>query len=510
MATEGDRNQYNGTSSPKQNWRSRIDPRHSQSNVPVLFRLKNLQRVSADGSVEPNSPAMSSDYAGQSQVREVERSRKAAPAVATRSQAAPVSGTPSAAAAKPDPVTAPGKHGVSNGFILLIAAVAVIFAIGRNFTQSSPAVQTANSQVASTTVAANAPSAATSTATTPVAAVALPSPPTNAKADEPLMIPELPKLAIDDAATKLDSSSESPKDTDKTTEAKRDDSGLVLLNPDESLKNESSDDSTDKLPLPSTLTTVENPNVPKTTDSPKEEADKKPLEASTADKPIGPSMATTATPDRDIEAMMQARSTFLAQNPANVQSQFDALVRARSTIPTTATPNFTPPQTNLAAQPSYGPQPNIAQTPSYAAPQPNYAVAPPTAGANISAQPVGYGQSVAPNANFSSSMPNAAAQNGAIPNGAMTAPMTSYPLPGTPTSPQSFAPNPSSSTNGPAYTQPTNQPYRPVFADPASMPMPNGVSAPAAGNFAVPPASPTPTAPVPYVPIGNTFNPNGY
>ncbi len=107
MATEGDRNQQLGTGSPKQNWRSRIDPRHSQNNVPVLFRLKNLQRVAADSSDEPNLPVMPSNPSGKTPPHDSDRNRPIGSTKASQSQVpSSISKDPRQPSGKPDPVTA--------------------------------------------------------------------------------------------------------------------------------------------------------------------------------------------------------------------------------------------------------------------------------------------------------------------------------------------------------------------------------------------------------------------
>ena len=504
MATESDRRTSQNSTSKSQNWNRRIDAGHSHGNVPVLFRLKNLQRVSANEAENGSPPTkFDTDFALQpAEIREPKRAENSVPGPHTlRSDAARKQvAAPIASASKPttdakaDPVTAPGKHGVSNGVIFLIAIVAIAFSVGRKIGSSGPA-----SPASSTTITANqsAPVSSPAVGSETPAAISQAS---SALMPEPLVVPTLPQLANDSTSASNKSSDESSTDNAPKFSTFKSENGLLTLDMDlsSSKKGESVKSEDDSMSVPLTLAsdsvdpkTSEETSTAKSlgTDSatatnPKPSATSaiKPSSEPTSSAAPDSFLLSTNTPHTDLENMFQIRANY--QNGIIAQSEAAALAKTRQSPPDAGFQ-----QNNVAGyQPVYGTQntPAFNQVPVYN--QPGM----PTG--TVPAQPVGYGgQSRSPIQTptyGNPSIPNAAGM-ATKPYVGPTATMPSYPQ-----SQNQLVPQGQTTGNSP-YAQPMNQPYVPLFK-PADAPPMNP------GGFAVPPAS------TPYVPIGNQFNPEGY
>jgi hypothetical protein len=507
MAMEGDRETDQGTQLGKPSWRKRIDPRHSPSNVPVLFRLKNLQRAAVDDWMGTGQFADSGNMPASkpSQTVEAPRGQSSVPtphlkqANPPSTKVAGVSASPASPAgqSKPDPVATPGKHGVSNGFIFLIAAVGVAFVVGRNWTPSKQPIAKA-SRNSSDVLDSTSPS---QPAIASVTSIATPS--IESKSVEPLIVPELPELAGHLTEDKQSIADEISDEGSMAEIDNDDESAVVLLDPDQASNPDSQDNDAD-LKLPSTLTTIENPNVRATTNSAVSKPatwasnpDSNKLTQSDASKSATESSSSpvaTTTPERDIESMMRIRNAYIAQNSPSSQSQFDAIARAKQGIATTSTPDFSAPTSGY-----------VASAPSaYAFTQPSYPN-------NLHAQPVGYGTPPV-GMNYSSSMPSTTMPVGTTPTASQQPyqPIGSsmippeYPQAGQATmpvyTPSNYAPAAASQPANSPYAQPTNQPYLPVYSQPTAP-----VAPAPTGAFLLPTSAPSP-----YVPIGQNFDPNAF
>lgn len=488
MAMEGDRRTAQNPTPKPQGGNRRIDARHSHGNVPVLFRLKNLQRVNAaDLENGANSTKFDVDTSPRSTgSREPKRAENpvAAPHanrtdMKSKAEGASVASTTNAAA-KPDPVTTPGKHGVSNGVILLVALVAIAFSVGKKMGSSNAARPDSSNSVSVATIpSTTAVTTIDSVETTKINAET-PAPST----PEPLVVPTLPTLAKEESPDSAESSSDTkPKLASTKTEE-----GLLTL--EMGVPSKEKDDSPkandETLSAPLTLVSEANASSASETKSSASSieaastdklSEKEPVTATTnaqveSSNAASPSstVLTTKTPHTDLESMFQIR--------ANYQSQAAALAKMRQSPPTTV------PQTNVAGyQPTY-------QTPNSVAPSVNQINAQP---GSIAAQPVGYGaqERWAPPATQNFSMPTATTANPPSYVGPV-ATLPSYAQPQFPTGAQSQP------TGNATFAQPANQPYVPVYQSPNPS-QPNTV-----GGFTAPPP------PAPYVPIGSQFNPEGY
>jgi hypothetical protein len=233
MASNPNRNnrELDGSQSSRPSTR-RVDPAHGPSNVPVLFRLKNLQRSEAAASPQSERAAHGTSaepYVARPAVTSSSNSTSGTSLASTSHTEAPASSAGSNKPSSSDPLKTPGKHGVSNGFILLAVLVAVAFAIGRNSNKSQ--------QVASTTPAPQASSASIPSSTPSVNPSTAPI--------APLAPPALPVVASDAAVT-------SPKDDVATNEA-----SLDLENSFKESAIES-----DSLAVPSMLVTAQKESTP--------------------------------------------------------------------------------------------------------------------------------------------------------------------------------------------------------------------------------------------------------
>ncbi len=489
MAMEGDRRTAQNPTPKSQGGYRRIDARHSHGNVPVLFRLKNLQKVNAADSANGANPTkFDADSSPRlSSSREPNRAENSVVAphanrtdVRSKAEGASVASITNATA-KPDPVTTPGKHGVSNGVILLVALVAIAFSIGKKMGGSNAARPASSSSSASVATVPSTTAATTiaSAETTKSNAVTPPS-----SSPEPLVVPTLPALAKEEAPDSTESSSETkPKIASTKT-----DEGLLTLEMGMSSKEKEDSPKANAETLSAPLTLVSEANASnaseaKSSASSTETASTEKLsqkesvtaptnvqaESSNAASP-SPTVLTTKTPHTDLESMFQIR--------ANYQSQAAALAKMRQSPPSTG------PQTNVAGyQPTY-------QTPNSVAPSINQMNA---QLGSVPAQPVGYGGQERPASpapqNFS--MPTTTTAN-PTPYAGPVATLPSYAQPQYPTG------APSQSTGNATFAQPANQPYVPIYQSPNPS-QPN-----TSGGYAAP------APPTPYVPIGNQFNPEGY
>jgi hypothetical protein len=502
---EGDRRTTQNSTSMPQNWKRRIDGGHSHSNVPVLFRLKNLQRVSsneADNASPPTkfevAPARPS-----AEIREPKRAENSVPTShALRSDGAhknaptPIqTSTKPATELKPDPVTTPGKHGVSNGVIFLIALVAIAFSIGRKTGSNGSPKSEPLSTIAANQSATASPSVVGSEISTTATQVS------SSLSPEPLVVPTLPTLADDSKPVSTESSTDSATDNTPEFSTSKSENGLLTLDTElsSSRKDEALGSDSGALSVPLTLASeASDPKTANTTDltatSHSLATDNaavthaKPSATSATTSTSEPSSSTlqeptllsTNTPNTDLENMFQIRANY--QNSLVAQSQAVALAKTRQSPPDAGQQQNVP-----GYQPAYAIQNNPAsnQVPVLSQPygQP----------ANVPAQPVGYGgQSRLPiqaPTYGSPSIPNATGITN--PYATPTATMPSYVQSQNQTAPQGQA------TGSSPYAQPLNQPYVPVFK-PTDAPAMN------TGGFAVPPTS------TPYVPIGSQFSLEGY
>jgi hypothetical protein len=487
MAMEGDRRTIQNPTSKPESGNRRIDARHSHGNVPILFRLKNLQRVNASG-LENGAPPTKFDNETARQSSgslEPKRTENSVPVShANRSDAkmktdgaSVASASSPAAAAKTDPVTSPGKHGVSNGVIFLVALVAIAFSIGKKMGSSHATRPASSNSVATaptTTAASTVASVESTTAKEETPSIATP---------EPLVVPTLPTLAKEETP---DSTESSTADTPNFTSTKTEEGLLTLDMGSPSTEKDDTQQSNDEsFSVPLTLASdvkaentwdknssaigLETNSTDGTSDQTSTTTTMSvPTTAGNANAPVS-TVLTTTTPNTDLESMFQIR--------ANYQSQAAAMAKMRQAPPTVS------PQNNVAGyQPTYQSSNNLV--PSSNQPNPQTGTVP--------ALPVGYGgqERLAPPTNQNFSMSNATPSNSTMYSGPV-APMPGY---------SQYQPQyPTGTQSQPAaYAQSTNQPYAPSFKQPD--PNPTNTT----GGFTVPPR------PAPYVPIGNQFNPEGY
>ena len=476
MAMASNPNRNNGQAEGSQSSRSstrRVDPAGGQSNVPVLFRLKNLQRgepaaiaaepttATRDTNGDPrNTRSTASSNANQSSdANPIRRENQSgSPPVANSSNASAV------AKSAPDPVTAPGKHGVSNGFILLAVAILIAFAVGRSSNKTTQVAVNSNTTKGTET----------SSTPTPIAIV-------TAAPIEPLAPPELPSVA------KTESPAQESNAIDLVDSAAAEATALASKSDatdSESLTfgstEKSSDARDEKLPAPSMLVVSRKEAsqsealILESDSSPSHESHKSLLvDSPTVNSPAEVSFSTDAAPTKASivnESLSfgqpEAKDTFVAKEKpsdnrsklvtttapemdtaqlydlrANYQSQMEAMARARqaqvqqaiatpSSQPTmqyassqsappaqTAQANIAPPTQGYGANqynPAYGVnQPNVNQpnaayptnqpNPAYGAGQPNpsYGAAQANEGYGAAQPNTSYGQPQTTAAGFS-------------------------------------------------------------------------------------------------------------
>ena len=393
MAMDGNQNRRDGAPDASQNFRSattrRVDPSRGQPNVPVLFRLKNLQRTNPDEAVErtpaqENSVPMTNDRPRGSRPnsnRESDLSnrpsRDTLQDLTAKSSGANAAAAPSTTQnAAADPAAAPGKHGISNGFILLVVGILIAFAMGRNSNRSSEvAVNPAKSSL----------------------------PPSKAAAAEimtPLAPPELPTLAIAELSQSIEEtltgslpSNENAKSSDdlwmppnqqtivfnsseKNTDAKSNTlpvpSILVASNSETSLDallKSGNDDRSKNEDMSLPISSVESSQVSTSFKDAKHSSQSSDTDGALSSDANSfdphPKVAETSVPNMDTAQLYQIF--------ANYQSQREALARARQvqTEPPLTTPAANPSLQVVSAQTTYPGQP---VQPNMATPNEGYGV----------------------------------------------------------------------------------------------------------------------------------------
>jgi hypothetical protein len=513
MAMEGDRQRAGGSASRKE-WRNRIDPRHSPGDVPVLFRLKNLQRVEAAVEVANSpSPVRATESAPIQTTTRLQRQsttpfKDAAPEpLPTRSP----SPTKPLTASDSEKTSKPSKHGVSNGFILLAVLVGVAFVLGQSIGKPKPGTVT-NQPLAQSNTTATEPSKSEPVAAAPAIkeeAVALAAP-TSTMPEEKLQIPTLPTLPDFDNKSSEDEDLALPptleiasKESATTDETDSKDGKQENEDAKTSLEIASSDVNSSDFSSPDFPSSefamseadASGESFSGSAKQPESTSDSF-ATASTVDgnaassKPApGPSVTssdtpfrTTNTPATDFEQMYRLRSDYLSQRAALAQTR------------PVATPTAPAPAAQVATNPT------LQANPSFTSP-----VGPVPGTPTLNAQPVNYApqQNVAPTmAPYPTSMPTANTNPSAT-----YQPNLNYQVPSGP-SMQPVAPT--NVTN--SFLQPANPnpqpslPYQPMFPSMTQNSMaPVGNPVPTPGNYSTAPATPAP-----YQPIGSSFAPEGF
>ncbi|MDZ4852833.1 MAG: hypothetical protein SGI77_26395 [Pirellulaceae bacterium] len=474
----------------------RTDASHSRSNVPVLFRLKNLQRSNAGIDATENdatiSPAHENGLATPALANSNVASNTSVRSDSPNSVPAPKTST--------DPSTSQTKRSLPTGYILLLVAVIAAYSVGRTSNNANQ-VGTNNplaELTANTTETPSTPSVVSIELIAPLAPPALPQMAMGDDADRLLNVEASPEFEFDsteiattskkstapqvimfdsfDSETEPQSNgldvptmliSSKPDRKAGTAKAKTANLGVESIDSNSAIVfgGSPSPDDSETLTFSSDNTFENSP-----TDNQELSTDRSAANVSN-NKQAG--VVSTSTPNLDTAQLLQIGAKYQEMRN-NYQSQMEALARARQA-----------PSNQVESTPSSAPNMQYASTQSMHSTSPN--IASPTQGYGAQQTYAGYGVNPAEVAYGSgqpnpATLPNQSNSNGYVPIGAqLSYPPSVQPMAPAPTATTyqpapSYQPVPPQQSYQPAPPQqsyqsaPGQQPYQPIMTGPNGHP----------------------------------------